>query len=347
MIIDSHAHVVAPPELFAYRSALLASRGHHGKGSPGINDERLAEFVGRNVDIMDSVGTDVQFISPRPFQQMHSEKPASIVSWWTEATNEIIQREVAVRPDRLVGVGGIPQIAGEPVSVVFEELERCATERGFVGVLLDPDPFEGTEYVPPLGDEYWYPLYEKLVQLDMPALVHSASCKNLRESYSGHFITEESIAVPSLIEHDVPGKFPGLRLVISHGGGSVPYQIGRWRASRINRSGSGGRSAAGGALAARARRSTRVSGSSTSTPSSTTRSRWSCCSRSSGRTGACSAPRSPAQAPPRTPETGQSLDDLKPVIESIDFLTSDDLKGIFEDNTLRVYSKFKPAVAAG
>ena len=55
----------------------------------------------------------------------------------------------------------------------------------------------------------------------------------------------------------------------------------------------------------------------------------------------------PGSGSAKDPEIGQSLDDLKPVIESIDFLTSDDLKGIFEDNTLRVYSKFKPAVAAG
>ena len=41
MIIDAHGHVSAPPELYAYRSVLLASRGYHGKGSPGIGDERL------------------------------------------------------------------------------------------------------------------------------------------------------------------------------------------------------------------------------------------------------------------------------------------------------------------
>ena len=41
-----------------------------------------------------------------------------------------------------------------------------------------------------MGNEYWYPLYEKMVKMDIPGLVHAASCKNPRESFHGHFITE-------------------------------------------------------------------------------------------------------------------------------------------------------------
>ena len=63
-----------------------------------------------------------------------------------------------------------------------------------------------------MGDEYWYPLYEKLVELDMPALMHSSGCKNFRETYSNHFITEESIAVLSLLNNNVMDKFPNLNI---------------------------------------------------------------------------------------------------------------------------------------
>ena len=82
---------------------------------------------------------------------------------------------------------------------------------------------------PAMGEEYWYPLYEKMVQMDVPGLVHGASCKNPRESFHGHFITEESIAILSLVDSKVFEDFPKLKLIISHGGGSVPYQVGRWR----------------------------------------------------------------------------------------------------------------------
>ncbi|MEX2431220.1 MAG: amidohydrolase, partial [Dehalococcoidia bacterium] len=68
MILDMHAHTIAPPELYAYKAILLSSRGYHGRGNPGISDERLEQFSKQNIDIMDSVGTDMQFLSPRPFQ---------------------------------------------------------------------------------------------------------------------------------------------------------------------------------------------------------------------------------------------------------------------------------------
>jgi predicted TIM-barrel fold metal-dependent hydrolase len=52
---------------------------------------------------------------------------------------------------------------------VLPYLEKCIKERGFVGFLLNPDPGEcsGVE-TPPLGDRFWYPLYEKMVELDIP-----------------------------------------------------------------------------------------------------------------------------------------------------------------------------------
>ena len=60
-------------------------------------------------------------------------------------------------------------------------LEKCVKEQGFVGCLLNPDPGEcsGVE-TPPLGDRFWYPLYEKLVELDVPGHIHSAGCRSER-----------------------------------------------------------------------------------------------------------------------------------------------------------------------
>ena len=45
MIIDINKHVTAPPELYAYRSMLLSSRGAHGRGNPNIDDEKLKNAV--------------------------------------------------------------------------------------------------------------------------------------------------------------------------------------------------------------------------------------------------------------------------------------------------------------
>lgn len=233
MIIDSHGHLVAPPELYEFQATLLASRGYQGRRSPNIADDRVQLFLDNLIATLDSVGTDMQFISPRPYLLMHSQTPPSIVQTYVTATNDLIADQVKRRPDRLRGVCALPQSPLRDLSACIAELERCVGELGFVGTLLNPDPSEGTGNVPPLGDEYWYPLYAKLEELNVPALIHSAACNNGRESYSNHFITEESIAILSLLESDVFTRFPGLRLVVPHGGGSIPYQIGRWRAGRL------------------------------------------------------------------------------------------------------------------
>jgi len=105
-----------------------------------------------------------------------------------------------------------------------------------VGCLINPDPGEaGGIESPALGDRYWYPLYEKLVELDVPAHIHSGGCRSDRLSYSLHFINEESIAVFSLLNSQVFKDFPTLRILVSHGGGAIPYQFARFEASAIRR----------------------------------------------------------------------------------------------------------------
>ena len=67
MIIDAHAHLNAPEVFYAYKARLQAVGGHH-RGDPKISDSALAAAADRNVALLDEVGTDVQFISPRPYQ---------------------------------------------------------------------------------------------------------------------------------------------------------------------------------------------------------------------------------------------------------------------------------------
>lgn len=232
MVIDSHAHLNAPEVFYAYKARLQASGGLH-RGDPKISDEALAAAAARNVAALDEVGTTIQVLSPRPYQLMTSARPERIVHWWVAANNDLIRRTVDLHPDRFAGMAALPVCPGRPVEDALDELDRIAELPQFVGVLLNPDPSEGAGTAPPLGDEYWYPLFDRLVAHDLPALVHSAGCFNERETYSEHFITEESIAVLTILRSNTLVDFPGLKLIISHGGGSVPYQIGRWQAERL------------------------------------------------------------------------------------------------------------------
>ncbi len=231
MIVDSHGHLLTSPAVFGVRAVLQASNGQHSKDwyvDRYIRDDDVDANADRTVAIMDQVGTDLQLLSPRPFMLMHSHPVAKDVQIWVGLQNDLIRRTVARHPSRFRGVAGLPQVAGEPVEIVFDELDRCITELGFVGVLLNPDPAEGGRTSPRLSDPYWYPLWEKLVELNVPAHIHSAGCAG-RETYDEHFSSEESLAVTSLVHSDVFKRYPSLKVMISHGGGSIPYQIGRWR----------------------------------------------------------------------------------------------------------------------
>jgi OH-DDVA meta-cleavage compound hydrolase len=243
MIIDCHGHVSAPAELWVYKSLLLSHRGEHGKRFPDLTDEEILSYTNRkemapcgHLDMLDRVGTDYQLLSPRPFQMMHSEKPEFLVHWFTEATNNIIARQCELMPNRFAPICGLPQAAGEPIENALGELERCVTQHGFKGCLLNPDPYENSGVEPPpLGDRYWYPLYEKLCELDVPAHIHSAGSRSARAPYTLNFLLEETMAVYGLIESDVYKDFPELKIVCSHGGGAIPYHIGRFRASGLRR----------------------------------------------------------------------------------------------------------------
>ncbi len=243
MIIDCHAHVSAPVELWAYKASILSHRGSHGRGKVNVTDEQIRHAVEEHKEAfphphlhyIDKVGTKMQLISPRPFQLMHSEE-AKLVQWFQEEVNNIIYRETQLYPDRFIGIAGIPTAAGEPLDMAIKELERCVNELGFKGTLLNPDPYENTGTHPPaLGDQYWYQLYEKLCELDIPAHIHGTGSRSPREPYSLRFINEETTAVFGLINSNVLKDFPDLKIVVSHGGGAMPYQLGRFQAGSMRR----------------------------------------------------------------------------------------------------------------
>ncbi|MGY4099416.1 amidohydrolase family protein [Nocardia sp. R16R-3T] len=232
MIIDAHGHLITPASVFGIRTVLQASNGQHSKQwyiDRYVDDDELTACAAKGVKLMDQVGTDVQLISPRPFVLMHSHPVAEDVALWIGLQNDLIHRAVSQHPTRLRGVAGLPQVSGEPIEIVFDELDRAVGELGFVGVLLNPDPDEGGGRSPRLSDPYWYPLWDKLVELKVPAHIHSAGCRG-RETYDEHFSSEESLAVTSLVHSEVFDRFPDLKVMVSHGGGAIPYQIGRWRA---------------------------------------------------------------------------------------------------------------------
>ena len=329
MILDIHAHVCAAPELYQWKSVLMSARGAHGFAPKKFADEWVRDHpdTKRNLRILDAVGTDVQFLSPRPFQLMHAEKPTKLVEAWAIANHDYIAQQVAAFPNRFQGVCAMPQPVGERISFGFPELERCINQLGFVGILIDTDPGEGDNSTPTLADEYWYPLWEKMVSLDIPGLIHSTGCKNGRESYSQHFISEESLAVLGLINSQVLEDFPRLKIIVSHGGGSIPYQVGRWQADHVMKG--------GGTVEQFNRRLRQLY--------------FDTCLHAKkslemliglvDSTKVLFGTENPGSGSAANPETGKSFDDIKPLIDSIEYLSDQDRRNIFEENARRLFTR--------
>jgi 4-oxalmesaconate hydratase len=326
MIIDSHGHIVIPNASYRYMAELVGSRANPTK-LPVLTDDAVRASGETILKEMDKVGTDVQFLSPRPYLQMHSVKPAKVTAVWTKHMNDLIYRVVQMFPTRFRAVAGLPQYRDTSPENCIAELEFRVKEQGFIGCLLNPDPTEGDGTPPPgLGDEFWYPLYEKLCELDIPALVHSAGSCQPRESYTLKFINEESIAITSLLNSKVFEKFPNLKLIVPHGGGAIPYHMGRFR-------------------------SWSVRNGAEYFDDKLKRLHFDTCTYDKdalellfkvvGPDRVLFGTEKPGTGSSKNPKTGLDFDDLKPVIESIDFLTDQDRRNVFECNCTRLYTRFK------
>jgi 4-oxalmesaconate hydratase len=99
-----------------------------------------------------------------------------------------------------------------------------------VAINLNPDPSGGHWKEPPLTDRHWYPIYEKMVEYDIPAMIHvSTSCNACFHTTGAHYINADTTAVMQLIQGDLFKDFPTLRFIVPHGGGAAPYHWGRYR----------------------------------------------------------------------------------------------------------------------
>jgi 4-oxalmesaconate hydratase len=236
-----------------------------------------------------------------------------------------------MHPKRFRGVAGLPQSVGRPIESTFDEIDRCVKGLGFVGVLVNPDPGEGVAPTPTLGDPYWYPLWQKLIDLNIPGHIHSCGCCG-RETYDEHFVTEESLAITSIARGQVFTKFPALKLMISHGGGSIPYQVGRWRSNRQMEIKAG-----------------RLP-PDTETFDTTLRRFWfdTCLHNQKslellfdvcGVERCCFGTERPGSGAGVDPVTKKAYDDLKPTIEAIKSLSAADHKAIFEDNARKLFPR--------
>lgn len=225
-VLDIHGHLTAPPELQAFAAFLMAAN------SPvralDISDEKLEVSQQTHLKVIDDRSVDVQLIGPRPFAQFLWLSP-HLQHVFARNMNNLIAQAVKLHPDRFLGMAHLPQSSQQDTSHVVPELERCVNELGFAGAYVDPDP-GGRQQTPGMHEGYWFPLYEAAQRLDIPLMVHPTGTFDRRvevipHNYQIANVVEEYIATQLLSRTKTFEKFPSLRVIICHLGGSLDRWI--------------------------------------------------------------------------------------------------------------------------
>ena len=209
LIIDVHGHyTTAPAALGAWRDLQIASLKDPSKTpdpkSLKISDDELRESIETNqLKLMKERGSDLTVFSPRASFMAHHIGDFNTSSTWAAICNELCYRVSQLFPDNFIGAAMLPQSPG-----------------------VDP----ATWTSPPLTDRHWYPIYEKMVEYDIPAMIHvSTSCNACFHTTGAHYLNADTTAFMQLIQGDLFKDFPTLKFLIPHGGGAVPYHWGRFR----------------------------------------------------------------------------------------------------------------------
>ena len=234
MIIDCHGHYTTAPSAHTdwRRQQLRAwEAGVGAPAYPAIGDDEIRETVLRSqLRLMDERGIDLTLFSPRASAMAHHAGDPSVSLEWARRSNDLVHRVVTLFPDRFAGVCQLSQSPEAGPESSIGELRRCVEELGFVGCNLNPDPSGGYGSAPPLTDRSWYPLYEAMIELRVPAMVHvSASANPALHSTGAYYLNADTTAFMQLVEGALFRDLPELQLVIPHGGGAAPYHWGRYR----------------------------------------------------------------------------------------------------------------------
>jgi aminocarboxymuconate-semialdehyde decarboxylase len=173
---------------------------------------------------MDAMGIDVQAVSLSPTQYYYwaeSDLAREIV----RVANEGLAELCAKRPDRLVGLG---TVALQHPELAAEQLTTAVRSLGLRGAILST-AVNGADF----SDPRFAPFWGRAEELEALLFVHPLGC-SLGERLSRYYLinaigqpAETAVALSHLIFGGVLDRFPRLKICAAHGGGYLPFYIGR------------------------------------------------------------------------------------------------------------------------
>ncbi len=232
--IDTHNHVIPEAIIKAmrerpdlYNTRIEGERGSYRFCRGKITFDLVAEFYDADakLEAMDRKGIDIAYISPGPqvfFYGLNAEqalKTARIV-------NDGVASMAAAHPDRLRGMATLPM---QNPDAAITELERVVKDHGFKAVEMGTAIGEEE-----LADPKFRPVLRRLQELKVTVFAHpntQGSSGRLDCYYLINLIgnpLDTTIMVGKLMFSGALDELKDLKILLAHGGGFLPYQIGRF-----------------------------------------------------------------------------------------------------------------------
>ena len=236
MIIDCHGHyTTAPPALGAWRDQQIAAlndpTGAPGPADLNISDGELRASDGSQPTPADGRAWDRpdDLLAARLLHGPSRRRPGDFDAVGRHLQRALLPGQRAL-PGRFAPAAMLPQSPGVDPATCIPELTRCVEEFGAVALNLNPDPSGGHWTAPPLTDRSWYPIYEKMVEYDIPAMVHVSTSVNPAFHTTGaHYLNADTTAFMQLIQGDLFADFPTLQSRDPARRRGGPYHWGRFR----------------------------------------------------------------------------------------------------------------------
>jgi aminocarboxymuconate-semialdehyde decarboxylase len=233
-IIDCHSHTLCPPvngkvaetyrpEYVPYQRDMTAESRAVDQAQGPVLGQRFNDLASR-AEALRAMRVDAQGIAPAPGQQ-HYWAGRDLLIEISRMQNDHVAGLVGQDSKRYFGLGTLPMPF---VDAAIDEATRAVEEKGLRGFQIDSRVLERE-----LSDTSFDPLYERLVALDVPLMIHPLGFSH-GERFGPFFMIntvgqplEEIIAINHLIFGGVLDRHPELRVLIAHGGGYFPFYVGR------------------------------------------------------------------------------------------------------------------------
>jgi aminocarboxymuconate-semialdehyde decarboxylase len=231
--VDFHAHTLVPDILSEgeprdWRPAIVPDEGggYFVRNAYQANGPIFHPMVeaDRMIAMRQAAGIDLTVVCAPPHAFFYEVAPAERAS---ELQNDGLSRMVAEHPRHLAGLGTLPL---QDVPRAVKELERVMNELGLSGVEIASN-INGED----LGSQHFRPFWEAVEALGAVVLIHPAFSGSIggerMQVYDlrrmmGNLI-ETAVAAAHLIFSGVLESYPDLKIVLAHGGGVLPYLVGR------------------------------------------------------------------------------------------------------------------------